>query len=61
MFGLANPSISSGLQGAVAYAEQEKQRIAYEKKLAEEKKKKQNYILIGAVALILVIAYYKNK
>jgi hypothetical protein len=60
MFGLANPSISSGLQGAVTYAEQEKQRLAYEKKIAEDKRKMKQYVIIGAVALILVIAYYKK-
>lgn len=59
MYGISNPYISSGLQGAVAYAQAEKERIENEKKLAAQKKKRN--LLIGAGVLIAILYLYKNK
>lgn len=60
MYGLTNPSISSGLKGAVAYAQAEKERIENEKKIAEQKKKKNQLLIAGAI-VVIVLYFYSKK
>ena len=55
-----NPSFTSGLKGAVSYAEAEKQRLEREM-LDKKRKKTMMYYAYAGLALVAIIYFYKQK